>query len=104
MNHGITQNNVTGVIDWEYAGWYPEYWEYAQIMRLVVWGDWSVWMDKTAPQRWVLPKEQRKGYVGCMVARRNGLNDSTSVLCTIDNEIPIYTNEGAFLAATVQDI
>ncbi|KAJ6123897.1 hypothetical protein N7471_011214 [Penicillium samsonianum] len=48
------QNNVTGVLDWEWAGWYPEYWEYAQIMRPAFWGDWSVWMDKTAPQRWDL--------------------------------------------------
>jgi thiamine kinase-like enzyme len=48
------ENNVTGVIDWEYAGWYPEYWEYAQIVRPAFWGDWSVWMDKTAPQRWDL--------------------------------------------------
>ncbi|KAJ5790555.1 uncharacterized protein N7518_007566 [Penicillium psychrosexuale] len=48
------QNNVTGLIDWEYAGWYPEYWEYAQIMRPAFWGNWSVWMDKTAPQRWDL--------------------------------------------------
>ncbi|OQE28227.1 hypothetical protein PENFLA_c005G10800 [Penicillium flavigenum] len=48
------ENNATGVIDWEYAGWYPEYWEYAQIMRPAFGGDWSVWMDKTAPQRWDL--------------------------------------------------
>lgn len=24
------QNKVTGILDWEYAGWYPDYWEYAQ--------------------------------------------------------------------------
>lgn len=47
-------HNVTGILDWESAGWYPEYWEYAQIMRPAFWGDWSVWMDKTAPQRWDL--------------------------------------------------
>lgn len=27
------QNNVTGILDWGSVGWYPEYWEYAQIMR-----------------------------------------------------------------------
>ncbi|KAJ5587698.1 uncharacterized protein N7459_003463 [Penicillium hispanicum] len=47
-------NNITGILDWESAGWYPEYWEYAQIMRPAFWGDWSVWMEKTAPQRWDL--------------------------------------------------
>jgi aminoglycoside phosphotransferase len=46
------QNRVTGILDWEYAGWYPDYWEYAQIMRPAFWVDWSVWMDQTAPQRW----------------------------------------------------
>ncbi|KAJ9369323.1 hypothetical protein DTO282E5_5985 [Paecilomyces variotii] len=27
------QNRVTGILDWEHAGWYPDYWEYAQILR-----------------------------------------------------------------------
>lgn len=48
------ENNITGIIDWESAGWYPEYWEYAQIMRPAFWGDWSIWMEKTASQRWDL--------------------------------------------------
>lgn len=48
------QNSISGILDWEYAGWYPEYWEYAQIMRPAFWGDWSVWMERTAPQRWDL--------------------------------------------------
>ena len=46
--------NITGIIDWEYAGWYPDYWEHAQIMRPAFWGDWSIWMDRTAPERWDL--------------------------------------------------
>ncbi|CAL5872659.1 uncharacterized protein PFLUO_LOCUS6925 [Penicillium psychrofluorescens] len=46
------QNNVTGILDWEWAGWYPDYWEYAQILRPAFWGDWSIWMERTAPQRW----------------------------------------------------
>ncbi|KAL1847948.1 hypothetical protein Plec18170_008362 [Paecilomyces lecythidis] len=48
------QNKVTGILDWEWAGWYPDYWEYAQIMRPAFYGDWSRWMDRTAPQRWDL--------------------------------------------------
>ncbi|KOS45654.1 hypothetical protein ACN38_g3381 [Penicillium nordicum] len=46
--------NITGIIDWEYAGWYPDYWEYAQILRPAFWGDWSIWMERTAPKRWNL--------------------------------------------------
>ncbi|KAE8312066.1 kinase-like domain-containing protein [Aspergillus transmontanensis] len=40
--------NITGIIDWEYAGWYPDHWEYARILRLALWGDWSIWMERTA--------------------------------------------------------
>lgn len=36
--------NITGIIDWEYA----------QIMRPAFWGDWSIWMERTAPERWDL--------------------------------------------------
>ncbi|GIK04362.1 hypothetical protein Aspvir_008443 [Aspergillus viridinutans] len=46
------QNTVTGILDWEWAGWYPDYWEYAQIMRPAFEGDFKEWMDLTAPQRW----------------------------------------------------
>lgn len=31
---------ITGIIDWERAGWYPDYWEYSNIMRPCKWKDW----------------------------------------------------------------
>ena len=41
--------HITGIIDWETAGWYPHYWEYANIMRpACILGDWQEWMNKTA--------------------------------------------------------
>ncbi|OAX79860.1 hypothetical protein ACJ72_05816 [Emergomyces africanus] len=44
---------ITGLLDWEYSGWYPDYWEYAQIMRPACQtGDWQSWMNATAPQKW----------------------------------------------------
>ena len=48
------QNTVTGILDWEYAGWYPDYWEYAQIMKPAFHGDFQDWMGRTAPQTWNL--------------------------------------------------
>lgn len=45
---------ITGIIDWELAGWYPEYWEYANIMKPTRDEDWQSWMDRTAMQRWDL--------------------------------------------------
>ncbi|OJJ76237.1 hypothetical protein ASPBRDRAFT_401142 [Aspergillus brasiliensis CBS 101740] len=50
------QNNITGILDWEYAGWYPDYWEYAQIMRPAFYGSFQDLMNKTAPQRWDLTR------------------------------------------------
>lgn len=50
----VDECRVIGIIDWEYAGWYPDYWEYAQIMRPAFWGNWSVWMERTTPERWIL--------------------------------------------------
>lgn len=47
-------NYITGILDWEYAGWYPDYWEYAQIMRPAFDGDFKDWMDQTAPEQWDL--------------------------------------------------
>lgn len=45
---------ITGIIDWELAGWYPEYWEYANIMKPSKDKDWQSWMERTAMQRWDL--------------------------------------------------
>ena len=45
---------ITGVIDWERAGWYPDYWEYANIWKPSEdeTFDWQRWMDCTRPQKW----------------------------------------------------
>ncbi|EER36955.1 conserved hypothetical protein [Histoplasma capsulatum var. duboisii H88] len=53
---------ITGIIDWEMAGWYPDYWEYSSIMRPARWKDWQKWMDLTAPKKYDLS--------GIMAARR----------------------------------
>ncbi|KLJ13250.1 hypothetical protein EMPG_11803 [Blastomyces silverae] len=31
---------ITGIIDWEVAGWYPDYWEYSSIMKRARCKDW----------------------------------------------------------------
>lgn len=53
---------ITGIIDWERAGWYPDYWEYSTIMKPSKYEDWQKWMDLTAPKKWDLS--------GIMAARR----------------------------------
>ncbi|KAI0803601.1 kinase-like domain-containing protein [Xylaria sp. FL0064] len=46
------RGKITGLVDWEFAGWYPDYWEYAKIWSQ--WGapDFVAWMDRTKPQDW----------------------------------------------------
>ncbi|KAL3473428.1 kinase-like domain-containing protein [Aspergillus californicus] len=46
--------NITGIIDWEYA----------QILRPAFWGDWSIWMERAAAEKW----------------NSNGINASRKVL------------------------
>ncbi|KAI1131114.1 kinase-like protein [Nemania abortiva] len=43
---------ITGLIDWEFSGWYPDYWEYAKTQVQWLRRDWIHWMDKTKPQDW----------------------------------------------------
>ena len=43
---------ITGVVDWENSGWYPDYWEYADIMKPSVDVDWMYWMNGTKPTAW----------------------------------------------------
>ncbi|KAK3176560.1 hypothetical protein OEA41_007883 [Lepraria neglecta] len=43
--------HITSIIDWELAGWYPDYWEYANIMKPSMDHDWQSWMDRTATQQ-----------------------------------------------------
>ncbi|OTA62207.1 hypothetical protein K449DRAFT_405600 [Hypoxylon sp. EC38] len=44
--------SITGLIDWENSGWYPDYWEYANIQKPSADEDWMAWMDQTKPTNW----------------------------------------------------
>jgi Ser/Thr protein kinase RdoA (MazF antagonist) len=35
----VENGRVSGIVDWEQAGWYPEYWEYIKTM----WGSINTW-------------------------------------------------------------
>ena len=42
--------DISAVLDWENSGWYPYYWEHANIMRPAGENnDWQKYMDRTAP-------------------------------------------------------
>ncbi|KAI0554545.1 kinase-like domain-containing protein [Xylaria curta] len=43
---------ITGLVDWELAGWYPDYWEYAKTQLQWKTNDFMGWMDRTRPQDW----------------------------------------------------
>jgi thiamine kinase-like enzyme len=44
----VTDRQIV-IIDWEFAGWYPRYWEYARAMFACGrWDDdWNYWVDRT---------------------------------------------------------
>lgn len=48
----VDQGCITGIIDWEDSGWFPDYWEYANMMRPSRDYDWMMWMDRTKPIEW----------------------------------------------------
>lgn len=50
---------VTAILDWEYAGWYPEYWEYIQTLRQV--RPMPDWLD-SLPM--ILPPRFEREYIG----------------------------------------
>lgn len=39
---------VAAVIDWEFGGWYPEYWEFVKAMEPGPWDDWWQWFPRGA--------------------------------------------------------
>jgi hypothetical protein len=46
--------HISAVLGWESSGWFPDYWEYAQMMS---WHspdeyEWQHWMTKTKPKLW----------------------------------------------------
>ncbi|KAI2607857.1 kinase-like protein [Hypoxylon sp. NC1633] len=44
--------HISAVIDWETAGWYPDYWEFANIQKPARDRDWIGWMGRTKPVLW----------------------------------------------------
>ena len=55
----IEGGRVTAILDWEYAGWYPEHWEYIQALRqLKPMPDWPDYLPR------ILPPRFEKEYIG----------------------------------------
>lgn len=48
----VDGGRVTAILDWEYAGWYPEHWEYIQALRqLKPMPDWPDYLPLILPPR-----------------------------------------------------
>jgi hypothetical protein len=43
---------ILALLDWENAGWYPDYWEYANLAKFSGDDDWKAWMARTRPEAW----------------------------------------------------
>lgn len=48
----VRDGNIVGLLDWEDAGWYPEYWEYVKFFQRssIADGDWRNYADDIFPQ------------------------------------------------------
>lgn len=46
--------HITALLDWESSGWFPDYWEFAQMMKFCdpLEHEWQRWMDRTRPEAW----------------------------------------------------
>lgn len=54
-----SEGRVAGILDWEYSGWYPEYWEYTSALHLLKpVPDWPEYLPT------ILPQGYEKEYIG----------------------------------------
>lgn len=61
---------VTGIVDWEMCGWYPEYWEYVKALNTIsIGGDFGDWWSYLPSNIGVWPKEHA---VDVMLSRWHG--------------------------------
>jgi serine/threonine protein kinase len=46
----VSEGRIVAIIDWEFAGWYPEYWEYVKSLYGDSWRtNWPLFIDKLFP-------------------------------------------------------
>ncbi|KAI0536228.1 kinase-like domain-containing protein [Xylaria digitata] len=51
----VDENNViTGVLDWEFAGWHPDHWEYTRTQMQWAAIDFDLWMYRTISLDWLI--------------------------------------------------
>lgn len=49
----VRDNHIVALIDWEAAGWYPEYWDYVKFMELPRGvSSWTALADEILPERY----------------------------------------------------
>ncbi|WEW60294.1 hypothetical protein PRK78_005779 [Emydomyces testavorans] len=42
QNIMVQDGRITGIVDWEFSGWYPEYWEFSRALHVWMWQhDWT---------------------------------------------------------------
>ncbi|CAK7215420.1 hypothetical protein SCUCBS95973_002466 [Sporothrix curviconia] len=52
---------ILALLDWESSGWFPDWWEYAQMMGICdeLEYDWQHWMERTRPVPWDISAIQK---------------------------------------------
>ena len=54
-------HRITALLDWEYSGWFPDYWEYVMMMRFCSpeEHEWQKFMENTRPTAWDITALQK---------------------------------------------
>lgn len=55
------RGRIKALLDWESSGWFPDYWEFAQMMKWCdpLEHDWQRWMERTRPKAWDITAIQK---------------------------------------------
>lgn len=56
-----SEGHIIALLDWESSGWFPDYWEFVQMMKFCSEEehDWQLWMDRTKPVAWDITPIQK---------------------------------------------
>ncbi|KAL1385281.1 kinase-like domain-containing protein [Phyllosticta capitalensis] len=50
----VKENRIQALLDWEYAGWYPEHWEYVKFLHMASKNkDWQDYVDTIFPEKYL---------------------------------------------------
>lgn len=63
---------ITGIVDWEFGGWYPEYWEYTKMFYAWMRPQWEQWFAAIAEEEGIEKYENERTAEKAIIWTRAG--------------------------------